>query len=119
MEEDWSKVVDFLEIEEKFTFKVFVGNYKFKDIVDIWPDNTNIKNIVAETPPNLKFMMQDNNIIPFQLNKNNGRKYLIGNDNKLYEFDNYNIIVPGFYKDKNLYWEEITSLKDIKSYKKK
>lgn len=96
---------------QTFEFKVFVGEYKFKSATDIWP---NLPNVYAKLPDKIQFMMQDNEVIPFLLTKNNGRKYLIGDDKTLYEFNKYSELVPAFYKDKYILWKQIERLEDLK-----
>ena len=97
-----------------YAFKVFVGDYKFKEPSEIWSDNDCIKKALVELPNNIKFLVQLNGIIPFQLVKNNGRKYLIGDDHILYEFDKTNVLTHGFYKDRYLFWDEVASLNEIR-----
>lgn len=97
---------------ENIVYKIVINRYKFMSIDKIWPDTDLIKFSTKNLSKDLEFMMQDNNIIPFQISKHK-KKYLIGNDHTLYEFYDGEIHAANF-KDKKLVWEEALSIGDIK-----
>ncbi len=110
---DVSKNSTMVEVTEFVRYPIYIKPYEFKTSDEIWHVNICESEAFKYVPRSVKFMMQDNKVIPFQLIKNASKKYLVGDNRVLYEFID-GILTPAYTKDKQIFWEEVDNLKTIK-----
>lgn len=106
--------------DNTIVYDVYTSPYIFKKIANIWSDDELKSKAFSSVDPELKLMMQDNEVVPFQFIKYSNRKYFVGEDYNLYEFIS-GILVPAMIKNTPVVWKSVLSMSDIKKsqYKKK